>query len=139
MQTASWARRILALIVDWFVSTLVVIFLVGGVDNWAGDQEAGFYVLGVFIVESTLFMALSGGSFGQLATRLRVVRVVDERLDPRPVPPHLALGRQLLIALVIPPVVFKPDGRGLHDLFARSAVVTLGTYRALTGRDSAPS
>jgi hypothetical protein len=24
--------------------------------------------------------------------------------------------RQVLICLVIPPLVFKPDGRGLHDL-----------------------
>lgn len=134
VETATWARRILALVVDWFAATLVVILLLGGVDDWAGDQAAGTYVLGVFVLESAAFMALSGGSFGQLATRLRVVRVVGDRLDPRPVPPHLALVRQLLIALVIPPLVYRPDGRGLHDLAARSAVVTLDTYRALVGK-----
>jgi uncharacterized RDD family membrane protein YckC len=112
----------------------VVILLLGGVDNWAGDRAAGTYVLGVFVLESAAFTALSGGSFGQLATRLRVVRVVGDRLDPRPVPPHLALLRQVLIALVIPPLVYRPDGRGLHDLAARSAVVTLDTYRALVGK-----
>ena len=131
METATWARRILALLVDWFASTFVVIVLVGGVDGWAGDQQAGFYVLGVFVLESALFTALSGGSFGQLATRLRVVR---ENGDPRPLAPHLALLRQLLIALVIPPLVYRPDGRGLHDLAAQSAVVTLDTYRALVGK-----
>ena len=131
VETATWARRILALVVDWFVCTLVVIFLVGGVDHWAGDQQAGFYVLGVFVLESALFTALSGGSFGQLATRLRVVRADG---DPRPVPPHLALARQLLIALVIPPLIYRPDGRGLHDLAAGSAVVTLQTYRSLLGQ-----
>ena len=131
METATWARRILALLVDWFASTLVVIVLVGGVDGWAGDQQASLYVLGVFVLESALFTALSGGSFGQLVTRLRVVR---ENGDPRPVPPHLALLRQVLIALVIPPLVYRPDGRGLHDLAAGSAVVTLDTYRGLVGK-----
>jgi len=136
VETATWGRRILALAVDWFASTLVVIALLGGIDGWAGDQQAGFYVLGVFVLESALFTALSGGSFGQLATRLRVVR---EDGDPRPVPPHLALLRQVLIALVIPPLVYRPDGRGLHDLAAGSAVVTLQTYRRLSGRGSVQS
>jgi uncharacterized RDD family membrane protein YckC len=136
VETASWARRILALFVDWFASTLVVILLLGGVDQWAGDRVAGFYVLGVFVLESALFTALSGGSFGQLVTRLRVVRVNG---DPRPIAPHLALLRQILIALVIPPLVYRPDGRGLHDLAAGSAVVTLQTYRSLVGRDSVQS
>jgi uncharacterized RDD family membrane protein YckC len=131
VETATWARRILALLVDWFASTFVVILLLGGVDQWAGDGQAGFFVLGVFVLESALFTALSGGSFGQVATRLRVVR---EDGDPRPIPPHLALLRQVLIALVIPPLVYRPDGRGLHDLAAGSAVVTLGTYRALAGK-----
>jgi uncharacterized RDD family membrane protein YckC len=139
VDTATWGRRILALVVDWFASTLVVILLLGGIDAWAGDQRAGFYVLGVFVLESAVFIALSGGSFGQLATRLRVVRVVGGRLDPRPVPPHLALLRQVLIALVIPPLVYRPDGRGLHDLAAGSAVVTLQTWRSLVGRDSVQS
>ena len=136
METASWGRRILALLVDWFASTLVVIFLLGGVDRWAGDQQAGFFVLGVFVLESAIFTALSGGSFGQLATRLRVVRWDG---DPRPLAPHLALVRQLLIALVVPPLVYRSDGRGLHDLAAGSAVVTLATFRSRAGRGSVQS
>jgi uncharacterized RDD family membrane protein YckC len=136
VETASWARRIVALFVDWFASTLVVILMLGGVEHWAGDQRAGFYVLGVYVLESAAFTALSGGSFGKLATRLRVVR---ENGDPRPIAPHLALLRQALIALVIPPLVYRPDGRGVHDLAAGSAVVTLQTFRALAGRDSVQS
>jgi len=128
VETATWARRILALVVDWFASTLVVILLLGGVEEWSGSRSAGFYVLAVFVLESALFTALSGGSFGQVATRLRVVR---DNGDPRPIAPHKALIRQVLIALVVPPLVYQPDGRGLHDLAAGSAVVTLETYRAL--------
>ncbi len=136
METATWARRIVALVVDWFASTLVVIFALGGVDQWAGDRSASLYVLGVFVLESALFTTLSGGSFGQVATRLRVVR---ENGDPRPVPPHLALARQLLVALVVPPLVYQPNGRGLHDLAAGSAVVTIQTYRSLMGNRSVRS
>jgi uncharacterized RDD family membrane protein YckC len=131
VETASWARRILALVVDWFASTFVVILLLGGVDEWSGSRSAGFYVLAIFVLESALFTALSGGSFGQVVTRLRVVR---EDGDPRPIGPVKALVRQALVALVIPPLVYQADGRGLHDLAAGSAVVTLDTYRALAGK-----
>jgi uncharacterized RDD family membrane protein YckC len=65
--------------------------------------------------------------------------VVRENGDPRPVPPHRALLRQVLIALVVPPLVYRPDGRGLHDLAAGSAVVTLQTFRTLAGRGSVQS
>jgi uncharacterized RDD family membrane protein YckC len=64
--------------------------------------------------------SLAGGSFGQLAVRVRVLR-----LDGRPVPLLLALARQLLVCLVIPPLVFRPDGRGLHDLAAGTAAFNL--------------
>ena len=68
-------------------------------------------------------MALSGGSFGQLATRLRVVRTDG---SGRPLGLLTALLRQVLICLVIPPLVFRPDGRGLHDMIpgARNCSVT---------------
>jgi uncharacterized RDD family membrane protein YckC len=131
VETATWARRILALVVDWSASTFVVILLLGGVDEWSGSRSAGFYVLAVFVLESAVFTALSGGSFGQVATRLRVVR---ENGDPRPLGPLQALLRQVLIALVIPPLVYRPDGRGLHDVAAGSAVVTIEAYRALVGK-----
>ena len=128
METATWARRVLALVVDWFASTLVVIFALGGVEHWAGDQRAGTFVLVVFVVESALFTALMGGSFGQVATRLRVIDVDGAGGN---VEILKAFGRQVLIALVIPPLVFRPDGRGLHDLMAGSAVVTVQTWHGL--------
>ena len=133
METATWARRIVALVVDWFASTLVVIAFLGGVAEWSGSNEAGFYVLGVFVLESAIFTASMGGSFGQVATRLRVVR---ENGDLRPMDPLKALLRQVMIALVIPPLVYRPDGRGLHDVLAGSAVVTIQTYRRLAGKAS---
>ena len=121
--TASWPRRTLALAVDWVASTLVVIAFIGADDYYAtGEPAPGLYTLGVFVLESALLTALAGGSFGKLATRLRVVRVDG---TPRPVDLLRALLRQVLVALVVPPLIFKPDGRGLHDLLVGSATVRL--------------
>jgi uncharacterized RDD family membrane protein YckC len=125
-ETASWGRRVLALFVDWAASTLVVIAVVGLDAYTEAGNSYGFLVLAVFVVESALFTALLGGSFGQLATRLRVVSTAGGH-----VPLLKALARQVLVALVVPPLVFRPDGRGLHDIAAGSATVTLQTWRAM--------
>jgi uncharacterized RDD family membrane protein YckC len=120
-ETASWGRRVLALVVDWFASTLVVILVIGPA-GWLEDPASGFYVLGVFALESTLLTALAGGSFGKLATRLRVVR---EDGSGRPVDLLRSLVRAVLVCLVIPPLVYRPDRRGLHDMAAGSRTVAV--------------
>ena len=132
-ETASWARRILALLVDWFASTLVAVVIVGP-ERFFADQSTspdavpGLLTLAVFVVETTVLTALAGGSFGKLATRLRVVRNDG---SGRPVGLLPALARTLLVAAVIPPLVFRPDGRGLHDMMAGTATVTLQTARTM--------
>jgi uncharacterized RDD family membrane protein YckC len=119
--TASWDRRILALLVDYAACWGVMLLIYGG--DWFGNGSLpSLYLNLLFIGESAVFMALAGGSFGQLATRLRVVRADG---SGRPLSLLAALLRQVLICLVIPPLVFRPDGRGLHDLASRSAVVPL--------------
>ncbi|GAB3260762.1 RDD family protein [Nocardioides dilutus] len=129
-ETASWGRRILALFVDWVASTLAVVAVIGLEDYTEAGNASGFIVLGVFVVESAVGTALVGGSFGQLVTRLRVVPVDG---SPRNIDPLRALARQALIALVIPPLVYRADGRGLHDIAAGSVTVTLQTFRARRG------
>lgn len=129
-ETATWPRRMLALAVDWFASTLVTIFFLG-FDRWLDESYSNLVVMGVFVVESALFTATVGGSFGQVATRLRVVRATG---DPRQVDLLPAFARQVLVALVVPPLVFRPDGRGLHDLATGTACVTLQTATAVQAR-----
>ncbi len=125
LETASWVRRGLALMVDWVASTLVAVAVIG-LDSYRNDPSSGFVVLGVYVVENALFTAIAGGSFGKLVTRLRVVREdgSGKTLDLIP-----AFVRSLLIALVIPPLVFRPDGRGLHDLAVGSKTVPLPRSR----------
>jgi uncharacterized RDD family membrane protein YckC len=108
---ASWGRRVIALFLDWFAS-LFVASVVSQALSVGSDTERLMPLL-VFLVEVTLFTGVAGASFGQLAARVVVVRV-----DGRPVTILNALVRTLLICLVIPPVVFNRDNRGLHDLAA---------------------
>lgn len=124
-EQASWARRILALLVDWVASTFVVILAMGPA-GWSESRYASLYVLLVFVLESAVLTAFAGGSFGQLATRLRVVR-----RDGRPLDLLRALLRQVMVALVVPPLVFRPDGRGLHDMTVGTTTVRLEDLRAV--------
>lgn len=119
--TASWGRRVLALCVDWLACTLVVVLAIGP-GGWSGDPLAGTYTLAVFVAESALLTAVAGGSFGKIATRLRVVRVDG---PGQPVDLLRSVARAVLVALVIPPLVFRPDRRGLHDMVAGSMTVPL--------------
>jgi len=59
-----------------------------------------------------------GGSAGQLVLRVQVRRVNGGRLDV-----WRAVVRTLLICLVIPPVIYNRDQRGLHDLAVDSVAV----------------
>ncbi|MCW2836764.1 MAG: hypothetical protein JWQ15_878 [Marmoricola sp.] len=118
---ASWRRRIVALIIDWAASVLVTVGLIGA-GNYVRDPNSGWVVLGVFALEVSLLTTLAGGSFGQLITRVRVLTT-----DGRPLSLLVAVARTLLICLVVPPLIFKPDsGRGLHDLWTGSAAYVRG-------------
>ena len=72
----------------------------------------------VFLVEVSLFTAA--------ARRLvRAAAAAGRRraLDGRPVSLLVALLRTLLICLVVPPVIYNRDRRGLHDLAAGTVTV----------------
>lgn len=113
---ASWPRRIVALFLDWVASTLVTVGIIGPGD-YLDNPSSGWLVLGVFALEVSLLTALAGGSFGQLLTRVRVLTT-----EGRPLTLLLAVVRTLLICVVVPPLVFRPDtGRGLHDMWTGSA------------------
>ena len=109
----------MALFVDWVTCLAVVEGLVA-VDVLDGNPNS-LGTLTLFVVESALFTAVAGGSFGKLATRLRVVR---NDASGRPVSLLRALGRSVLVALLVPPLLTF-DGRGLHDVAAGTRTVSL--------------
>lgn len=114
----SWPRRILAVLLDWVAGNLVAFVVAGGSVVW--DAQSGLMWLPlicwyVLVVVST---ALAGGSLGQLMLGLRVIHFGGRRINLL-----VAAVRTLMIALVIPPLVFTNEGRGLHDLASNTAVV----------------
>ena len=113
---ASWPRRIAALVIDWIVSTLVTIGILG-LGDYLDNRNSGWIVLGIFALEVSILTTLAGGSFGQLLVRIRVLTT-----DGRPLSLLVAIARTLLICLVVPPLIYKSgSGRGLHDLWTHSA------------------
>jgi uncharacterized RDD family membrane protein YckC len=107
---ATWQRRVVALCLDWAACTLVAALVTGGASMSSRGAEA-WLPMALFLLEGGLLTTLLGGSFGQVATRIAVIH-----LDGRPVSLLVALLRTALICLVVPPLIYNPDRRGLHDL-----------------------
>jgi uncharacterized RDD family membrane protein YckC len=76
-----------------------------------------FATLGIFALEVTILTWLWGSSFGQ---RIVGVRVVGRT---RRLGLIAALLRTILICIVLPPLIWDADGRGLHDRAVDSVVI----------------
>ena len=115
---AGYGTRIGALFVDWFAS-LGIASLIKHFTHDTSRNDVGTIALAVFIVELVVFVSVLGASFGQALFGLRIVRA-DNGGRPGFV---RALGRTLLLAIVIPAVVTDRDGRGLHDRAVNTVLV----------------
>lgn len=110
-------RRVAALFVDWGLSVLIAYGLLSGRDLLAADRWA----LVVFCVMSVLTVGTVGCTPGKRLLGLRVVGVRGDRLTLW----RTAL-RTLLLALVIPAVVWDRDTRGMHDRLTGAVQVRTG-------------
>lgn len=109
-------RRILALLVDWVASLLLVRLFLPGLDY--GSPESSLATLGFFFAEITLFTWLTGSSFGHRLLGMGVMR-----LDGAAPGLGRSLLRSVLIVLLLPPLVWDRDSRGLHDRAAGTVLV----------------
>jgi len=110
---ATTGRRVVALFIDWIAALLISRALVGTPET----TLESFTTLGIFALEVTLLTWLWGSSFGQRIVGVRVVGLT-RRLGL-----VAALLRTLLICIVLPPLIWDTDGRGLHDRAVGSVVV----------------
>ncbi|HWS58000.1 MAG TPA: RDD family protein [Actinotalea sp.] len=128
---ARLARRVAALGVDWAASLAISALLWPTVEDpplrlLAGDPMA---TLGVFAVSTAVLVSLVGHTLGHRLLGLRVVRRADVAAHARDVaaaaPPGLLAGalRTALLCLVVPAVIWDREGRGLHDVAARTVLV----------------
>ena len=115
---ASWFKRIGALIIDWGASMVLASAIFGPVVIRGGGWPM-WMPMAVFFVESVLFTAMTGGSFGQIVARVAVVRLDDLG----PVGWWRAVARTAMKCLVIPAVVIGAERRGLDDLVLGTVVV----------------
>ncbi len=115
-EVAGLGRRVVALFIDWFASILLSRLLFSQVAY--GSAESSFAILSIFALEVIVLTWLTGASFGQRIMGISVIEVTGGRLALW----RVAL-RTVLICLVIPAVVYDPQGRGLHDRAVGSVVV----------------
>lgn len=127
-------RRLVGIAIDWVLCLLIssAFFAESSAVGLtaiervfvAGDPLA---TLGIWTVQHFVLVATIGTTVGHRIVRLRIVRD-----DGAPYVGLLrALVRTVLLALVIPAVVWGPDGRGLHDRAAGTVIIgTRGVARA---------
>ena len=107
-------RRFVAISVDWVISALVLMLMTGRDYLTISSTTLGqMQLLGVFVALQILSIWAIGGSMGHRLLRLYVVNVHGGSLTWwRPV------VRSVLLALVIPALVWDSDQRGFHDKVA---------------------
>ncbi|WP_062464006.1 RDD family protein [Demequina soli] len=124
-------RRLVGIGIDWILCLLISSaffpdpsYPVDGVTVIERAFLAGstFATLAVWAVQHLVLVATLGSTIGHRVLGLRVVREDGARA----VGFGKAAIRTALLALVIPAVVWGPDGRGLHDRLAGTRIVAIG-------------
>jgi uncharacterized RDD family membrane protein YckC len=106
---AGLGRRLLALMVDWLLAVAI------SAGFFAYDPTA---TLVIFFVMTTVLVGTAGFTIGHRALGL----AIRDLAGGAPGPLRAAV-RTLGLCLLIPAVVWGPDGRGLHDRWAGTQIV----------------
>ena len=113
---ARLGRRVVAILVDWAVCNVIAAGFLGYRLGVGGLSS--FKPLAVFVVMNLLLVGTLGSTLGHRLLGLRVVRLGGGSTGPFP-----ALIRTILLALVIPAMVWDRDTRGFHDKLAGTVLV----------------
>ncbi|HEV7451904.1 MAG TPA: RDD family protein [Pseudonocardiaceae bacterium] len=98
---AGFGSRILAITMDWLPCTVAAQLL---------TTNPAFSALALFAAVTALSIGIVGRTPGHAVAGLRVAL-----LDGRRAGFGAGVIRTVLLCLLIPPVVYNADGRGLHD------------------------
>jgi uncharacterized RDD family membrane protein YckC len=110
--------RVGAFLVDSIASGLVAALFVPHHSDVAKSLP-GLWSLVPFALDYLIGVLVAGRTLGMYLFGLRLVRVDRDAA----IGPGRILGRTVLLALLVPALVFDRDGRGLHDRIADTAVV----------------
>ncbi len=107
---AGFGRRFGAILVDWLPCAVLAQLL---------TRNPGTSALALFALLTLVSLTVAGRTPGHALFGLQVSRMAGGR-------PGFArsVGRTVLLCLVIPPVVYNADGRGLHDRATDTVVVS---------------
>jgi uncharacterized RDD family membrane protein YckC len=106
-------RRIGAVVVDWGIAYLIsfAFFRLDG-------QPSGWATLGIFVLMQVVFIPTIGGGIGHRVFGMRVIALQGGWVGLwRP------LVRSLLLAVVVPALVWDSDQRGFHDKIAGTVLI----------------
>jgi uncharacterized RDD family membrane protein YckC len=106
---ASFGPRILALVIDWLPCSVAAQLL---------TANPAFSALALFAAITAFSIGIAGRTIGHAVGGCRVAL-----LDGRRAGLSAAVIRTVLLCLLIPPVVYNTDGRGLHDRAAGTVVL----------------
>ena len=113
---ARFGRRLVAVLVDWFLCTVIA---AGLMSYRLGEGGLGpFKPLAIFVLMNLLLVGTLGSTIGHRLLGIRVVRIGGVSAGP-----FLALIRTVLLAVVIPAVIWDRDTRGFHDKIAGTVTV----------------
>lgn len=98
---AGFGPRILAIMIDWLPCAVAAQLL---------TSNPAFSALALFAAMTALSIGIAGRTPGHAAAGLRVALLDGSRAGF-----GTGVIRTVLLCLVIPPVVYDADGRGLHD------------------------
>ena len=104
-----FGARILAIVIDWLPCSVAAQLL---------TKNPAFSALALFAAITVVSVVIAGRTVGHAVAGLRVAL-----LDGRRAGFAAAVIRTVLLCLLIPPVVYNTDGRGLHDRAAGTIVL----------------
>ncbi len=106
---AGFGLRILAIVIDWLPCSVAAQLL---------TRNPAFSALALFAAVTALSITIAGRTVGHAVAGLRVALLDGHRAGFA-----AAVIRTVLLCLLIPPVVYDADGRGLHDKAAGTIVL----------------
>lgn len=111
-------RRLTALLIDWLLAMGVSSLIVGQSEN-PFEGQVGTFTLVVWFVVGVASVSVFSFTPGQFAVGTQVARIDG----PYRVGFVRALGRQALLAFVLPASITDVDGRGMHDRATGTAIL----------------
>jgi uncharacterized RDD family membrane protein YckC len=119
---ASMGRRFVAFVVDCVVAALITsVFVHPHLTDPAGMQAQNYWSLLAWLLITVIGTSFFGVTVGMALLRIRVARMDGTAM----VGPLRALPRAVLVALIVPAVIWNTDYRGLHDRLAGTIVVNV--------------